>query len=58
MTKLSQLKNVDTDREKVSKWLDFIGETDVTCRNEVMEQCKKDLDARKYFVKRFELDCK
>jgi hypothetical protein len=54
MTKLSQLKNADTDRAKVNKWLDSIGEVDPYCRAEVLEQCKDDPDARAYYVSRYE----
>lgn len=58
MTKLSQLKNGDTDRQKVNKWLDHINEHDDACRAEVMEQCKNDKEARAFYVQCFERDCK
>ena len=49
--KLADLKNRDTDRKKVNDWLDRIGETDPKCREEVLQACAKDLDARKYYVR-------
>lgn len=58
MSKLSQLKNAETDREKINKWLDKIGERDQAIRDEVLYNCAKDIEARRYYVKRFEQDCK
>lgn len=43
-----------TDRQKVLDWLASIGETDQACIDEVLEQCKTDPDARKYYVMRSE----
>ena len=56
--KLAELKTVDTDRAKVSAWLDHINETDEVCRAEVIAQCESDKDARAYYVSRFNEDCK
>lgn len=53
-----ELKQKVSDRAKVNKWLDFIQEFDEACRNEVLEQCAKDTDARRYYVQRYEEDCK
>lgn len=58
MTKLSQLKNADSDRAKVNAWLDHIGEHDNDCRDEVLAQCKEDSSARAYYVQRYNEDCK
>ena len=44
-----------TDRQKVNAWLDHIGCTDEAERAEVLETCSKDMEARKYFVGRYEL---
>ena len=49
---LSDLKREQSDRQKVLDWLASIGETDQACINEVLEQCKTDTEARKYFVMR------
>lgn len=54
MSKLAELKTRDTDRAKVEKFLDYIGENDIECRNEVMSICSVDLSARKYYVSRYE----
>lgn len=58
VTKLEALKNESTDRQKVNAWLDHTGEFDDKCRNEVLEQCVKDIEARKYYVNRYELTVK
>lgn len=58
MSKLSELKTRDTDRNKVNLWLDHINEHDEPTRAEVLNQCAKDKDARAYFVGRYEIDCK
>lgn len=57
MNKLEQLKNRDTDRQKVEKWLDHINEHDKATRMEVLENCAKDTSARSYYVKRHNEDC-
>lgn len=45
----------DTDRvAKVNAWLDKIGEHDEACRQEVLEQCKDDPEARQYYLQRSE----
>lgn len=41
------------DRAKINAWLDHIGEDDPACRDEVLEQCAKDKDARAYYVSRY-----
>ena len=45
-----------TDRQKVEKWLDHINERDPACREEVLKNCKADLDARAYYVRRYTED--
>ncbi len=52
MNKLAELKNRETDRAKVISWLASIGETDQRCIDEVLEHCKKDQEARAYYVSR------
>lgn len=52
---LSQEK---TDRQKVLEWLKSIGEDDPKCISDVIELCSKDLEARRYFVNRYEQDSK
>jgi hypothetical protein len=39
-----------TDRERVLEWLKFIGETDPDVIGEVLETCRNDKEARKFFV--------
>lgn len=56
MSKLSELKNKDTDRSKVLAWLAHIGEKDQRCIDEVIEQCRTDSNARAYYVKRHNED--
>lgn len=56
MSKLSQLKNKDTDRAKVLAWLAHINETDQRCIAEVMEACTNDPEARKYYLMKYEQD--
>lgn len=46
-----------TDREKVKFWLDHIGENDPACRDEVLDNCKANKEARAYYVSRFNEDC-
>ena len=46
-----------SDRAKVNAWLDAIGEIDEACRNEVLEHCEKDKEARMYYVGRYKVDC-
>lgn len=55
---LKELENEPTDREKVLAWLKFINEDDPKIISEVIEVCSKDIEARKYFVKRYIGDCK
>ena len=43
-----------SDRQKVNAWLDWIGEHDQAVRDEVLENCAKDKEARSYYVKRYE----
>ena len=57
MSKLADLKNQDTDREKINAWLDLIGETDSTCRAEVLKICAANPEARRYYVKRHDAEC-
>lgn len=57
MGKLAELKTRDTDRQKITAWLDHIGEHDPACREEVLLSCKNDLDARRYYLSRFTEDC-
>ena len=54
---LNQLKEGLADREKINLWLDHIQESDPVCRNEVIEHCAKDKEARAYYVKRYIEDC-
>lgn len=54
MSKLAELKTRDTDRAKVERFLDYIGENDIECRNEVLSLCSTDISARKYYVSRYE----
>jgi len=46
-----------TDRQKVEAWLDLIQEFDPAIRAEVLEQCKTDIEARRYYVMRSEEVC-
>lgn len=55
--RLAELKNGMGDRAKVEIWLDKIGETDKVCRNEVLEICSNDREARAYFMLRYNRDC-
>ena len=41
-----------SDRELVNDWLDRINEHNQACRDEVLEQCKNDPDARKFYVQK------
>lgn len=45
-----------TDRQKVMAWLAHIQETGQSCINEVIEHCKTNQEARKYFVSRYDED--
>lgn len=45
-----------TDRQKVAKWLDSIGETDEEVRADVFNQCASDKTAREYYVRRWNED--
>lgn len=56
-SKLAEFKNQDSDRAKVEKWLDSINEHDPACRAEVIQHCKDDLDARKYYLSRYQQYC-
>lgn len=57
MTAIERLKQ-NSDRAKVNAWLDYINETDQSCRDEVLEQCAKDDESRAYYVRRYDVDCK
>jgi hypothetical protein len=57
MKTLKDLQNMKSDRAKVNAWLDAIGEIDEACRNEVLEHCEKDKEARMYYVGRYKVDC-
>lgn len=57
MGKLAELKTRDTDRQKITDWLDHINEHDPACREEVLLACKADLECRAYYVKRYTEDC-
>lgn len=57
MSAIERLKE-NNDRAKVNAWLDYINEKYEACRKEVIEQCAKDKEARAYYVKRYEQDCK
>ena len=52
MSRLADFKNQDSDRAKVSAWLDHINEHDEATRAEVLDACANDIEARKYFVSR------
>lgn len=58
MSKLAQLKNKDSDRSKVEAWLDHIKCFYEDERQEVLDKCASDPDAKKYFVMRYNQDCK
>ena len=51
MSALDRVKNI-ADLKRVENWLDSIHEFDPAIRAEVIEQCKTDPDARRYFVMR------
>lgn len=55
---LSDVKKSISDRQKVNAWLNYIQETDQACRDEVLELCAKDKEARAYFIRLYEIDCK
>jgi hypothetical protein len=40
------------DLAAIRQWLTFIGEHDPACINEVLENCRLDPDARRYYVGR------
>lgn len=46
-----------TDRAKVGLWLDFINCTDLSERQEVLDKCATDVEARAYYVMRYSQDC-
>ena len=48
---LADLKSRESDRELVNAWLDKINEHDPGCRAEVLEQCKNDIEARRFYVR-------
>lgn len=56
MSKLNQLKSNGTDTVKVLTWLAYINEKDQRIIDGVIEQCKGDPDAMKYFVWRHDED--
>lgn len=49
---LSDIKKHASDRHAINDWLDRIGENDMVCRDEVLEQCTNDKEARAYYVSR------
>lgn len=53
MSKLAQLKSKDADFDKINAWLNKIGEQDQSCRDELINQCKKDIEAREFYVKKY-----
>jgi hypothetical protein len=55
---LADLKQKKQDLQHISVWLDHIQEFDPACRNEVMQHCEQDKEAREYYMKRYESDCK
>lgn len=56
MSKLSELKNKDTNRTKVLAWLAHIKEADPLCIGEVINECKANPEARTYYLMRYEQD--
>ena len=54
MTTAIERLQAQSDRQRVERWLNSIGETDQACRDEVLEQCKADLAARAYYVAMYE----
>jgi len=42
------------DRQKINKLLDHWRVTNKQERNEVIDRCAEDVDARKYYVRRYE----
>lgn len=55
---LAELKTKQSERAKINKWMDKIGESEQAIRDEVLDNCAKDIEARKYYVGRFESECK
>lgn len=53
MSLLNSLKNQTSDLQKVNGWLDRIGETDKSCRDEVINQCRTDKKAMDYYLSRY-----
>ena len=47
-----------SDRKKVGEWLDSINCKNEQERQEVMNLCASDIEARVYFVMRWNKDCK
>ena len=52
MSALANLKDSTADFALINKWLEFIGETDKACIDEVLDTCRKDPEHRAYFVMR------
>ena len=52
------MENELTSREKINLWLDSINETDKECRDEVLEHCRIDKEARSFYVQKYEENCK
>ena len=52
------MENELTDRQKINIWLDSINETDQATRDEVMEHCRIDREARAFYVQKYDEDCK
>lgn len=58
MTKQTALQRiqVNSDRLKVNAWLDSINCTNKAERQEVLDMCAADIEARKYYVMRYETE--
>ena len=46
------------DKQKINLWLDSINETDQATREEVLEHCRIDKEARAFYVQKYDEDCK
>lgn len=42
--------NPQTPRELINWWLDHIHEDDKACRDEVLQACANDVEARKFYL--------
>lgn len=56
MTAIERLQQ-QSDRQKINAWLDHIQEFDKATRDEILKMCASDIEARKYYVKRYNEDC-